>query len=352
LACSGSNEVLVAGSCVAANCTGSSSVVLELGVCLSDLVQVPPTSSTTTSGSGSGSMPVPTSSSGVTGSKGSTAVKRHKLLWWQILLITLGCLFFVILILVLWRRWVRKQREKDTVMFASAKHLDGGDGWRWRLKQFRRLLFGGKKGGYDADVPPPMSDFGDTVSHTRLDTATLDGLRSPTISQYMDDPVSPQLPPRSKYRPPAKRLDLKNRPPSLKRRSSNPSPSRKYRLDDDRSPGWLSDGYPLPKEWPLDDPPPQKGWSLDNSPSPRGWLLEDPSLPKRYRSDTHSPTLRYHSKHLSSTPKQRPSQRICLDDPLENSNSDRQQSRAPSGASRVSEVRLNYLSPPPSYPAQ
>ena len=326
LACSGSNEVLVAGSCVTANCTGSSSVIPELGVCLSDLVKLPPTSSTTTSGSGLSSMPVPTSSSGATGSKGSTAIKSHKMPWWQILLITLGCLFIVILLLLLWRRWVRKRREEDTVMFASAKHLDGGDGWRWRLKQFKRLLFGGKKGGYDVD-DPPMPDYRDTVSHPRLSTANID-IGSPPASPYLD---SPQPPPRSKYRPPPKRLNLNNRPSSMiKRPSSNPPSSRKSGLGD--SPGWYSDSPP--REWPSDDFSPQKGRIAPS------WLSEDPYLPKTHRPDNHSSTSRY------------PTKRICLDDPLDNSlsrypqaqlNSD---SRAPS---RASEVRLNYLSPPPSY---
>ncbi|KAF8968267.1 insulin-like growth factor binding protein [Flammula alnicola] len=41
LACSSSTEVLRAGSCVAANCASASSVIPGLGVCLSELVQVP-----------------------------------------------------------------------------------------------------------------------------------------------------------------------------------------------------------------------------------------------------------------------------------------------------------------------
>jgi len=56
-------------------------------------------------------------------------------------------------ILMLWRRRARKQRVKQTAMFASAKKLDGGNGWRWRLEQLRRKLFG-KKRGYHTEVLP------------------------------------------------------------------------------------------------------------------------------------------------------------------------------------------------------
>jgi hypothetical protein len=38
-------------------------------------------------------------------------------------------------------------------MFASAKRLDGGNGWRWRLEQIRKRLFG-KKSAYHSEVLP------------------------------------------------------------------------------------------------------------------------------------------------------------------------------------------------------
>lgn len=66
----------------------------------------------------------------------------------------LGCAFIFIVILTLWRRRARKQRAKQTAMFASAKKLDGGNGWRWRLEQLRKRLFGKKKRAYHAEVLP------------------------------------------------------------------------------------------------------------------------------------------------------------------------------------------------------
>ena len=66
----------------------------------------------------------------------------------------LGCAFIFVVILMLWRRRARKQRAKQTAMFASAKQLDGGNGWRWRLEQLRKKLFGKKKRAYRTDVLP------------------------------------------------------------------------------------------------------------------------------------------------------------------------------------------------------
>ena len=92
----------------------------------------------------------------VTGLTEPTVINNtHPLLaWWQILLMALGCAFIFIVILMLWRRRARKQRAKRTAMFASAKKLDGGNGWRWRLEQLRKRLFGKKKRAYDAEVLP------------------------------------------------------------------------------------------------------------------------------------------------------------------------------------------------------
>ena len=30
----------------------------------------------------------------------------------------------------------------ETVAFADARHLDGGDGWRWRLRRWKNRWFG------------------------------------------------------------------------------------------------------------------------------------------------------------------------------------------------------------------
>ena len=140
MACSSSTQVLHAGSCVSANCNGSSDVIPGLGVCLSDLVQV----STSTA-----SIP------SATGLTEPTVINGHySLAWWEILLMALGCAFIFIVILMLWRRRARKQRAKQTAMFASAKRLDGGNGWRWHLGQLRERLFGKKMQAYDTEVLP------------------------------------------------------------------------------------------------------------------------------------------------------------------------------------------------------
>lgn len=137
LACSSSSQVLRAGSCVAANCGGSSSVIPGLGVCLSELVQVP-------TSTGTGTPPLPT----ITGITNPTVINtRRPLEWWQILLMALGCAFIFLVILVLWRRRARKQRAKRTAMFASAKKLDQRSNWRGRLVRFGEKFFGHSQRG-------------------------------------------------------------------------------------------------------------------------------------------------------------------------------------------------------------
>jgi hypothetical protein len=61
-------------------------------------------------------------------------------------------------------------------MFASAKRLDGGNGWRWRLEQLKKRLFGKKKPAYNTEVLP-MAYHDDPHHH--------DG------SSYSRNPVSP-----------------------------------------------------------------------------------------------------------------------------------------------------------------
>jgi len=84
----------------------------------------------------------------------------------------LGCAFIFILILMLWRRRARKQRAKQTAMFASAKRLDGGNGWRWRLGRLRERLFGKKLRPYHTDVLPMAYHDdprrSDVSSHSRI----------------------------------------------------------------------------------------------------------------------------------------------------------------------------------------
>ena len=91
----------------------------------------------------------------VTGLTDPTVINsRRSLAWWEILLMALGCAFIFIVILMLWRRRARKQRAKQTAMFASAKRLDGENGWRWRLEQLRKRLFGKKMRAYPTEVLP------------------------------------------------------------------------------------------------------------------------------------------------------------------------------------------------------
>jgi len=131
LSCAGPNQVLREGACVAANCQQSSSVIPGLGVCLSELVTVPQASGT------NAPAPLP-SISGLT--TPVTITTRRPLEWWQILLMALGCAFIFLVIVWLWRRRAKKQRAKQTAVFASAKSLKGD--WRWRLVRFGEKLFG------------------------------------------------------------------------------------------------------------------------------------------------------------------------------------------------------------------
>ncbi|RDB30292.1 Proprotein convertase subtilisin/kexin type 5 [Hypsizygus marmoreus] len=139
LACASSSQVLRGGSCIAANCKQVSSVILGLGVCLSELVSVPEASGTNTPA------PLP-SITGIT--TPTTAGKRQPLEWWQILLMALGCAFIFLVILWLCRRRARKQRAKKTAVFAASPgygHARQGNGWKWRLVRFGEKLFGHKR---------------------------------------------------------------------------------------------------------------------------------------------------------------------------------------------------------------
>ncbi|KAF8579451.1 growth factor receptor domain-containing protein [Ramaria rubella] len=145
LACSSESQVLKAGACVASSCTASSSVVPNLGVCLSDLVAVPdPTSSTPP--------PLPTLTPPPVSSP------RRPLAWWEILLMALGCAFIFVIILWLWRRRARKQRAKQTALFATKLKQQGI--WRRRLGRFADLFRGHKH--------YPLGTFVKETEHQRL----------------------------------------------------------------------------------------------------------------------------------------------------------------------------------------
>ncbi|PCH38564.1 growth factor receptor domain-containing protein [Wolfiporia cocos MD-104 SS10] len=136
LACSSSSQLLRGGTCVNADCGGSSSVVSGLGLCLSDLVQtvaVTPSGTTTVS-----SLP------SITGiSTSTTSSTTHSTLaWWQILLMALGCAFIFLVVVVTWRKRMRRKRAQATKAFALAKNLDSPPSWRMRLVRFGERLFG------------------------------------------------------------------------------------------------------------------------------------------------------------------------------------------------------------------
>ncbi|TDL20714.1 growth factor receptor domain-containing protein [Rickenella mellea] len=133
LACSSATSVLRDGTCVTATCTSNSSVVPGLGMCLSDLVSVPQPSGTST--------PAPLPTIPGLNQPAAQASSRRPLAWWEILLMALGCAFIFLVILMLWRRRMRKRRAQRTAMFASNKKLDRTD-WRFRLVRFGERLFG------------------------------------------------------------------------------------------------------------------------------------------------------------------------------------------------------------------
>ncbi|KAL6308652.1 hypothetical protein BKA93DRAFT_523402 [Sparassis latifolia] len=139
LACADSSHVLRGGSCVSASCTGSSGIVSGLGLCLSDLVQ------TSAKASGTSSLPPLPSITGLTSPVSNTnTTTRTRLSWWQILLMALGCAFIFVMVLLCWRRRMRKKRAQATAQFASAKKLQP-QGWRMRLVRFGERLFGHKR---------------------------------------------------------------------------------------------------------------------------------------------------------------------------------------------------------------
>jgi hypothetical protein len=58
----------------------------------------------------------------------------RRLAWWEILLMTLGCVLIFLCVLGLFRRRMRAKAAKRTAAFAAAKNIDArGVGWRARL---------------------------------------------------------------------------------------------------------------------------------------------------------------------------------------------------------------------------
>ena len=173
LACSSSSQVLRAGSCVAANCAGSSNVISGLGVCLSELVQVPTPSGT--------APPLPS----ITGIAAPTSVSGHRpLAWWEILLMALGCAFLFLVVLMWWRRRARKQRAKRTAMFAKTKNLHG-KGWRDRLVRFGEKFFGHSSRGRAVVLPVHRDLDGENVNLQNLKDAE-DARHAREVESFID----------------------------------------------------------------------------------------------------------------------------------------------------------------------
>ncbi|KAF8626282.1 hypothetical protein AX15_004954 [Amanita polypyramis BW_CC] len=125
-----SERVLRAGTCVPSACNGEVGVIDGLGICFSDLVRLP--ASTTTNGT---AIPLPTIS-GLT----QPVTKKEKLAWWQVLLMAFGCAFIFLVIVLLWRKGARRKRSQKTAIFVRAKGMDGK--WWWQRSRLARL-FGG-----------------------------------------------------------------------------------------------------------------------------------------------------------------------------------------------------------------
>jgi hypothetical protein len=111
-------------------------VVAGLGVCLSDLVVTQPSGTTDV-------QPLPS----ISGLNSPTVIttSSHRLAWWQILLMALGCAFILIVIIWLFRR---RQRKKRAAKQAAAQFAKGfgaqkeeRTGWRWKLIRFGEKLF-------------------------------------------------------------------------------------------------------------------------------------------------------------------------------------------------------------------
>ncbi|KIY68785.1 hypothetical protein CYLTODRAFT_489508 [Cylindrobasidium torrendii FP15055 ss-10] len=199
----GANKHVRAGQCVNAQCENGSSIVDGLGVCLSELVAVPKPS-----GTSSGTIP------SITGVNDPTEVEtKPRLEWWQILLMALGCAFIFLVVVMLFRRRMRKQRAKRTAMFASAKNLNHTHSWRWRLARFGQRLFGRRRTHRvypdveqqelkPIDVPY-RDNFDQDDLRTRDDGRTLEKI----VDSYRRDELAPPRAGRFDEGPSSRRLE-------------------------------------------------------------------------------------------------------------------------------------------------
>ncbi|KAF8528206.1 insulin-like growth factor binding protein, partial [Hysterangium stoloniferum] len=134
MACADQGNVLTSGTCAPAKCTSQSGVVPGLGVCLSDLVAVPNPTATPP--------PLPTFTPPAPVTAPSNGSRR--LAWWEILLMALGCAFIFVMFMWLWRRRARKQRAKQTALFA--RKLSQRAVWRKRFGRVADFFKGANTG--------------------------------------------------------------------------------------------------------------------------------------------------------------------------------------------------------------
>ncbi|KAJ3554452.1 hypothetical protein NP233_g12421 [Leucocoprinus birnbaumii] len=162
-------EVLRQGKCVQSN--GGCETLKGLGICLSDLVVAPTNSST------GGNTTEPT----IPGLSDPTKIKvENKLEWWQILLMVLGCLFLVLLVIIVWRRHARKKRAERTRVWATERGVLGGKGGSWWRRVFARKQRGAY--GVRSEKEERLPRYRDDVVSEHPDP-TVDGL----IDAYADE---------------------------------------------------------------------------------------------------------------------------------------------------------------------
>ena len=243
-------------------------------------------------------------------------------------------------------------------MFASARQIDGTDGWGWRLKQVKDILLGRKKGGYDIDDYPPMTSYGydESLSHRGSFGQNLDIDLPNPMAHYLDDELSTYSLPRSIRRHPSTRSrqstkrSLDGRPSARGYRSNDPSPTTKEYRSDREYPSLVrtpTREYPSYVRSPTKEYPPDIRSPTREYPS----FVRSPT--KEYARDIRSPTREYPSFARSPTREYPPDVRLPTSPPIK----DRWEDRLDNSLSRYPRkegkpaIASHFMSPPPSYPA-
>ncbi|KAF9010794.1 insulin-like growth factor binding protein [Cyathus striatus] len=123
------DQVLNGGTCLTSSCTHNTTLVPGLGVCLSDLINIPAPAQTSAS-------PLPSVTGIDTPTTAPPATTKKTLKWWQILLMALGCAFIFIAFIWCCRRRTRKRRAQKTQMFSQGEIMPRRRevGWKWWLQ--------------------------------------------------------------------------------------------------------------------------------------------------------------------------------------------------------------------------